>query len=482
MIRRSLCAIPLGLAGCWSSPTPGQDSIVVSLPETWEGTEQGEEEDIPGLAESGTRWWTTFQDASLDSVVEGVLMGNFELDEAWSRLASASASARAANAPRIPSIDLNGNAQRLEIDQNGGGSSALPIRVGEAYSLGLSLNYEFDLFGRINSTLQSARLGEAATAADVQATALALTGSATDAWISAVENRSLARLVSEQIELDEQLLQVTQNRFATGAGTALDVLQQKRLLEATRAELPRFLGEAERAVHTLNTLSGRAPKSEELTPFDLPDRLPELQPMPTLDVPSALLTLRPDVVAALRRVEMSDRNVATAIAARYPRLALNANYNFDGNELSALFDRTISTIVGSLVVPLIDGASLRAEVAVQRAALDGNIASLQQTILTALLEIEDALSLEQRGTQRISTLESQASIGRDEVAQAERRYVGGVDSYLDVLNAIQTLQALERELLTERASVLRSRASLLRALGGAWLDTIEPKDSENDRG
>ena len=467
-----LGALVLGLASCWTSPAPGADAITVNVPETWQGAASAEGSELPGLAESGTRWWTTFGDTSLDAVVADVLGGNFELDEAWSRLASAGASARAAGAPRMPSVDLNGSAQRLEIDQSGGGANAIPIRLGETYSLGLSLAYEFDLFGRIDSALKSARLEEAATAADVQATALALTGRATDAWILAVQNRSLARLVEEQIEVGEQLLAVTENRFGTGAGTVLDVLQQKRLLAATRAELPRFLGEAERAVHTLNTLSGRAPRSEELRPDSLPNRLPILPAMPELDVPSTLLTLRPDVVAALRRVERSDRDVASAIAARYPRLSLSASYNFDSNQLSALFDRTISSIVGSLALPLIDGQSRRAEVARQRAALDGAVANLQGTILTALQEVEDALSLEQRGTERIFTLEEQARIASDEVAQARRRYVGGVDTYLQVLAAIQNLQALERQLLTERADILRSRASLLRALGGVWLDEI----------
>ena len=475
--RRALMVslLPLGAAGCWTSPEPGIDAVTVNVPGGWQDSSSSADDDLPGLAESGTRWWTTFNDSSLNAVMEGVLGDNFELEEAWSRLASASASARAAGAPRIPTIDLSGSAQRFEIDQSGGGANQIPLRLGEAYSLGPSLSYEFDLFGRIDSALKSARLEEAATAADVQATALALTGRATDAWLLAVQNRSLARLVEEQIKVGEQLLQITENRFATGSGSVLDVLQQKRQLAATRAELPRFLGAAERAIHTLNTLSGRAPKGPYPLTNNLPDKLPALSPLPQLDVPEALLNLRPDVVAALRRVERSDRDVASAIAARYPRLSLSANYNFDGSELSALFDRTISSIVGSIALPLIDGGTRRAEVARQRAALDGAVAALQRTILTALQEVEDALSLEQRGTQRLLALEEQFRIASDEVAQAERRYVGGVDTYLQVLSAIQSFQALERQLLTERADVLGSRASLLRALGGVWLDEISPE-------
>ncbi len=473
-LRIWIVALAGGSAGCWTTPDPGVDSIIIDLPEGWTGDSLPATEDLPGLAESGTRWWTTFSEPTLDTVVAGVFEGSLDLSVAWSRLAQASASSWAAGGARVPTIALESSAQRLEIDQSGGGTASLPVRVGETYTLGPTLSYEVDLFGRIDSALQSARLEEAATAADVQATALALSGEATDAWILVVQNRALADLVRDQIQVGEQLLQVTENRFATGSGSVLAVLQQRRQLESTRAELPNFEGAAERALHTLNTLSGRAPRDPALSELSFPTALPKLPDLPRLDVPTALLALRPDIVAALRRVEASDQNVAAAIAARYPRLSLSASYRFDGSELSAIFDRTVNSIVANLALPILNGGTLRAEVARQRAALDVSVAVLQQSILTALREVEDALSTERRGVERLRALEEQQRIAVDELAQARRRYVGGVDTYLQVLSAVQNLQVLERQILNDRATVLRSRATLLRALGGAWLDEIQP--------
>ncbi|MEM8712029.1 MAG: efflux transporter outer membrane subunit [Planctomycetota bacterium] len=473
-------ALSGALSGCWTSPEPAADRIDLSAPEAWTG--QGTEE-TPGLAESGVRWWTTFDEPSLNSAVDDVLGGSFELGEAWARLAQARAGADSAGAPRFPTVDLDGSGQRFEIDQSGGGASGIPLRLGEAYSLGPSFSYEVDLFGRIDSALQSARLEEAATAADVQATALALSGRATDAWLTAVQNRELSALTRQQIETGRQLLSVTENRFGTGSGSVLDVLQQKRQLAGTEAELPRFLGETERALHLLNVLRGEAPRAisgrRDAGGFDarlLPNRLPPLPPLPDMDLPSTMLELRPDVVAAMRRVERADRDVAAALANRFPRLSLSGSFNYDGSEIEALFDRTITSLLASLTVPLIDGGSRRAEVRRQEAALQGAVAALQTTLLTAFQEVEDSLSRERRGVQRVNALEAQFVIAEDEVAQARRRYVGGVDTYLQVLSAIQNLQTLERQLITERADVLRSRATLLRALGGAWLDDLEPQD------
>ena len=452
------------LGGCRSTPAPAAGSVELEVPETFSAASDGR-------VELGAEpWWTTFGDASLDRAVDGVLDGNYELRQAWARLRQSEASARAAGAPRIPSLDATAAARYQEIQQSGSGGFNIPLRFGETYSLGLSLGYEVDLFGRIDSTLKAARLEEAATAADVRATGLALSGRAVESWLTIVERSALADLVGEQIVAGEQLLELTEARFSTaGTGSALDVLQQRRQLEGTRAELPLLAGEVERARYQLAVLTGEAPLD---VAADAPRRLPALPPLPVLDVPTALLTRRPDVVAAGLRVESADAGVAAAIAARYPRLDLSAAYNLDANELSEILDRTISSLAANVVGPLVDGGARRAEVDRQRAVLDAAIDGLNQTLLAALQEVEDALSLERRGLERVAVLEQQEAIAAEELTQARLRYAGGVGTYLEVLAAVQTDQALQRLLITERAGILRARARLLRALGGSWTDEL----------
>jgi len=422
-------------------------------------------------------WWNTFGNQSLDAHLAEAMRGNLELEQAYARLAQARQSARIAGAAKIPSVDLSGNVQRLEIDQRGGSGAQIPVRLGETYSLGPSLSYELDLFGRIDAASDSASFAAAATEADAAALQLSLSGQAADAWFTAVENAALENLVREQVATGEDLLTITRTRFQNGAGSALDVLQQQRLIESTRAELPRFQGAGERARHQLAVLSGRNPKNVESSM--IPVGLPGLPPMPQLDVPAALLENRPDLIAAFMRVSQADRDVAAAIAARYPRLSLSANYNFDANEIADLFDRTISVAAANIVAPIIDGGERRAEVRRRRAQLDEAIAALNLGFLVALREVEDSLSLERRGAERVAALESQRSFAAQEVEQARRRYVGGVDSYLQVLAAVQNLQSLDRVLVTERASVLRARAQLLRALGGPT-DPNAPDSNEQE--
>ncbi len=453
------------LAGCRARLDAGPDTLEVDVPSAW--SQQGA---VPRAA-NDEPWWRSFESEALDAAVARTLDGSFELQEAWSRLAQAEASARISGAARFPTLDANGSAQQQRIDTSGSTSAGgIPIRLGETYSLGASLGYELDLFGRIAAGAASARLEGAAAEADVRATALTLSGRAVDAWLTLVENRALLDLARQQVAVGDQLLEVTRNRFAAGTGAVLDVLQQQRQLEATRAELPRFEGEIERAQHLLNVLAGRAPRSAWSGRLrEEPRTLPALPPLGDLRAPVELLDRRPDLVAALRRVERADRDVAVAIADRYPRLSLSGSYNFDGNAIEDIFDRTIRSIAGSLVFPLIDGGRRRAELDRQKAALEGSIAALQGAFVVALQEVEDALSVERRGLERVATLELQATTASQEVEQATRRYVGGVGGYLVVLTAIQNEQTLQRQLVSERAGVLRGRAQLLRALGGPYM-------------
>ena len=159
---------------------------------------------------------------------------------------------------------------------------------------------------------------------------------------------------------------------------------------------------------------------------------------------------------------------------------MTANFNFDANELREILDRTISTVIGNLTLPLVDGGSRRGEVARSRARLLESIHAFSQSFLLALQEVEDSLSLERRGLERIALFESQRTFAAQEVEQARRRYSGGIDSYLGVLAAVQNLQALDRLMIGERAAVLRARAQLLRALGGGWATELQRPESSQE--
>ena len=440
-MSRSAAPLALFALACSAPPDEPLEALVVDVPDAFDGSGAGS---IP----SDQAWWESFRSDSLRWTVGLALEESLDLRQAWSRLAQADAAADAAGAPRYPAIDLGTDVTRLEIDQRGGGGAFLPVRVGEVYGLGPSLSYELDVFGRIRATEDAALYAAEASAADVHATALTLTGQVVDAWFVAVENAALEALVLDQVRTGEELVELTRARFQNGGGSALDVLQQQRLVEATRAELPVVRGSRERAEHQLVVLSGIAPQEAE-SYTSIPSELPVLPPLPELDVPAALLERRPDLIAAFQRVAQADRDVAAAVRARYPRLTLSASYDFDATEVADLFDRTITVITANLVAPLTDGGSRRAEVRRTRAVLEERILDLSRSFLVALQEVEDALSLERRGVERTATC-SDAPAQRSRTRSSSRRGCATPAASTRTCRSSppsQNLQALEREIV-----------------------------------
>ena len=289
-MRDRVCLSLLALAACGAPQGPPGEVLTVESPASF-----GRAGDGPAL--DASPWWRTFESNSLDEAVSATIAGSLELQQAWARLAQAEASAASAGAARIPSVDISGSVTRLEIDQRGGGGAGLPVRVGEVYSLGPSLSYEIDLFGRIDAAAEAARFAATATGADARATALALSGRAADAWFVAVENAALERLVLDQ-QTGEQLVAVTRARFENSSGSAIDVLQQQRQVEATRAELPLLRGAGERALNQLAVLAGRPPRRRRSRrPTSSRSSLHSRR-----STPGALLSRRPDLDAAFQRL------------------------------------------------------------------------------------------------------------------------------------------------------------------------------------
>ncbi len=453
-----------GLGGCRANEIEADSTVGVVVPEAWVGARTLEDVEL-------NRWWESFGSPELTAAVERSLGGGLDLRSAWARLRQARASLRAAGAPRFPALEgtARGSSQTIETSGGSGGMGQDFFNgPTESYSAGVTASYEVDLFGRIASAARAAEFEMLATQDDVAATALALAASAVEAWLDAAVARDQIELVEEQVRVSEELLEVTEQRFGFGSGNALAVLQQRRQLAGTRAELPPLRSALERAEYRLAVLAGLPPGSPEVADARL-GGLPGLPEMPRVGAPSQLLERRPDLRAALLRVSSADVNVAQAIAERYPRLSLSAGFQFNAFTFGELLDRTIWNIAGNLVGPLIDGGARRAEVARREAVLEAAVLNLNATLLTALREVEDALSLETSANERLSVLEEQTELARAELAQAQQRYVSGVDTYLQVLSAVQVLQQLERQVLQERGERLQNRVLLHRALGGEWM-------------
>ncbi|MCF8053137.1 MAG: efflux transporter outer membrane subunit [Desulfobacterales bacterium] len=439
------------------------------------------EEDLPqtyslytGESEPERRWWHSFADPELNRLVETAMADGLSIQEAWARLNQARAVAVQAGAARYPDLTAEGSA--LVGRQKS--SAAAESRQLEQTGIGLASRYEIDLWGRVAAGREAALLGAAAAREDLNTAAVTLSAEVASRWIGIISQRMQKDLIEEQLKINRTLFELVKLRFKTAMVSALDVYQQKQVVENLETELP-LVEEREALLnHQLAVLLGKPPRTELAVRRQ---SLPDPAPLPPAGLPADLLSARPDVRSAGLRLEAADWQVAEARANRLPALSLAANARYGEGDLDVIFDRWLLSLAANLTAPIFDGGRRAAEVERSVSVADERLAVYRRTVLTAVKEVEDALVSEARQKEHIEGIARVIATARQALEEAGNRYRNGLNDYLPVLTQLLSVQRLERELVQRKADLLATRIQLHRALGGTWAEEMTPPPMTGNR-
>jgi NodT family efflux transporter outer membrane factor (OMF) lipoprotein len=419
-------------------------------------------------------WWRSLEDPELDRLIEEALAGDFGIMAAWARLRQARALVVQAGAGRYPEVSLEAGGAVTR--QRSTGAAGGATRTLEDYDLGVAGSYEIDLWGRIRSEQEAARLASAATREDVSTAAMSLAAAVAERWAGVISRRMQNRLLEGQLENSRIYLELVELRFRKGMVGALDVLQQRQVVEEIRSQIPLVEAEEALLMHELAVLLGRYPGAGiDITRAELP--VPDA--LPPAGVPADLLALRPDVRAAGLRLSAADWRVSAARANRLPAVRLTGVAAYGADDLDRLFDSWFLQLAGDLIAPLLDGGRRRAEVDFRQAQAEENLWSYRSTVYGAVKEVEDAMASEHHRREHIRILETRLKTANQALEQAVERYRRGLSDYLPVLTQILALQGLERDIVLQRTRLLVDRISLYRALGGRWTDELVELDASS---
>ncbi|HEX3364145.1 efflux transporter outer membrane subunit [Phenylobacterium sp.] len=463
-----LAATALALTGCSLAPpyAPPQVTVPPAYKEMGPWTPAS-----PADAAPRGPWWTVYGDETLTGLEQKIETGNPDLALALARYDEARASLAQARASLVPELDVGGSATANRQSAN------RPLRVGgpsyyQDDTVGATISYEFDLWGRVRNMVAAGKANAQASAADVASVRLSLEAQVADAYLNLRGLDAQAALLDQATGAYAKALDLTQVLHTGGAVAGLDVGRAKTQLQSTQA-LRTDVG-AQRALyeHAIAALVG-----EPASVFSIaPDAKLPPTPRTPVSAPSDLLQRRPDIAAAERRAAAANAQIGVARAALYPTLTLDATGGFQtagaGNLLSAA--NSWWTLGPSIAMALFDGGRRKAVVRASRDQFDEASATYKSTVLTAFQQVEDNLALCNRlaGESRQQAAAVQAAQQTEALALVQYRM--GAVTYLDVVTA-QTvdLDAQRTELSIETRRLLAS-VDLVRALGGGWNPTIAP--------
>ncbi|MGA0334119.1 MAG: efflux transporter outer membrane subunit, partial [Kiritimatiellia bacterium] len=447
------------LSGCRTS-NPVITSTDSEIPSGWVTPVSGEE---LLAAEQLAVWWTLFEDEQLTRLVQAALDENLDLKNAAARVEEAFALRAVAAGEKVPAV--NASAGIFETDQSAlaGGASFT------GYSVGFDASWELDLWGRIRKSVDAADAAAQASVEDLRGVRALVASQVVASYVSLRELQLRQALALENIARQQNTLKLTLGRFENGLSPRLDVNQAQVNLSSTEAVLPRLRQQEFQALRALELLSG-------MTPGELNGLLEEARPVPTVqpdqltDLPANVLRRRPDLRAAEQRLIAAALRVGVAEADLYPRISLSGSFAWEAGDAGSLFEGdSVSTRFGpSLRLPIFQGGRLRAQVEVREAqALQAELGYRQQ-MLTALQEVENALTSYQQEQERLQKLQEGVAAAEATVVQVRSLYENGLVTFLNVLDAERNLAAQQDAAAASLGQSSRNLVDVYRAFGGGW--------------
>ena len=461
----ALVAGSLVLHGCSFAPKP--DVPVIDAGDHWkEATPWTTAQPADALPRDA--WWTVYGDASLDGLQKTLVANSPDLAAAFARYQQAHYVTDQLRAGLFPTISLTSNAQR---DRQ---ATDRPLRVlgptspdnYDSFTVGLQLDYEFDLWGRIRNQVVSGVASEDAARADLESARLSLQAQLADSYIALRGLDHDVALLKDAVTAYTRALDLTSSRHEGGIASGLDVARAQTQLDATKSLVSQSLAQRALMEHAIAALVGVSATQFVIAPAVVDIALPRVP----VDVPSALLQRRPDIAAAERRIAAANANIGVAVAARYPQVTLSGLLGYQSSAIGNLLGAPNAFWAAgpSLLAPLFDAGRRRAEVERTRAVLDENGARYRGVVLGAFQQVEDNLALLNHYRDAAESEKSALVAAQRSLDYATLRYREGAVNYLEVVTAqTATLQSQRSSL---NLDVLQRRASvqLIRALGGGW--------------
>lgn len=404
-------------------------------------------------------WVAVFNDPVLSGLVAEADDANYNIAAAAARYDAARASVRTANSGRLPSISADAGVVQRE-------SNAASTT---SYSLGASVSWEADVWGRLGDRAMAGVSDARASQADLDGARLSVAGSVAKGWFFLLEARLQSELARFDVATKEQSLSLVDRRFQRGVSRSSDVRTARSALASSQAALASRLRTEAAAARSLEILLGRYPGDTLAHEGDLPD----LDLLAGIGAPGDLLARRPDVLAAEARLEAAGYRASEARKALLPRLSLTGSADAAAPDLGDLLDSDalIGSLIGNLTAPIFSGGALRAERDRSEAAARAQLAVYANTVLNAWREAEDAIHADRALADRVEALTAAA----EEAAAAEelvlRQYTSGVASIFELLDAQSRRISAESFLISARRERATNRVDLYLAIAGNYRTT-----------
>ena len=434
-----------------------------SIPDNWVVSDDMFQQVLP----VNDKWWTLFEDARLDSLIDLAIKQNPNAMMAINRIDMARANMRSSIGAFFPSFTLSGGWTR---QQSSGLISGSGLASRSSYYNGtINMQWQVDIFGSLREKYKAQKAGYNISREDYNATMISLCAEVATAYFNLLTMQQELNVLQKNAISQKAVVNITEVRFNTGLASKLDVAQAKSVYYSTLSSIPSVEANVLHYKNSLAILLG-------LYPEDLENKFNELSPLPNyifpvgVGVPASMILRRPDVRVAQFQVNQQAALLGVAKAEWFPTFYINGTFGYSSHDFKDMTkkDGMVWSIAPSMSWTIFNGGQRLNNVKAQRAQLDETINSFNNTVLTAVQEVDNAMDSYKSAIQQIAACQEMVAYGQEALKLSIDLYKQGLAQFQNVLDSQRSVLSYENSLVQAKGQSLISLVQMYQALGGGW--------------
>jgi NodT family efflux transporter outer membrane factor (OMF) lipoprotein len=461
--RHSILALVLivlnGLLLCGCLVGPDYHAPVQAMPDKWDSPPTTQASVILHQPSQMQAWWTRFDDPELNSLVKRALAQNLDLEAAAERIHAARAQLGVAKGELLPTVDSDGSYTR-----SGGGR----INWGSNWVGGLNEAWNVDVFGGTRRGIEQAGASLWAAEWDRRDVLVTVLGEVATDYITLRGNQQAVVIAKENLEVDARNAKVARDKKRLGTGTDLDIAQADAEVASTKAALESLEAAEQQSIYAISILLAMPPTAlnDELSPVQ---KVPDPPGDIPVGLPSDLLRRRPDIRRSERQLAAATAGIGVAVAQLFPQFTLTGTVGLQSRQISLQnWDNSFWSFGPGVTWSILDANIIRSQIDLQNALTEQAATAYRQTVLNALLQVQNVLVAYAHEQHRRAALSDAVKWNQLAVELSSKRYQDGQTDFLAVLDAERTLFASQNALVISNQTVGTDAVALYEALGGGW--------------
>ena len=418
---------------------------------------------------SNDAWWELFGDPMLVTLIHKAMLRNYDLQNAVKNIEIARSRVRLQQAAYFPALSIS-TQYEPEKSSLGIDHSDFYSHVGQA---GVEMNWEIDVFGSIRNRVKTEKEYYLASQEDYRGVMVSLASEVATAYIQLRTYQQQLEVAKRNLQSQEEILQLNEAKSQAGLTSQLTVAQSRGLVLQTKATLPGIEYSIYEQVNRILVLIDEYTEPLRQTLLQT-DTLPEVKEKGVYGIPAALIRRRPDVRSSERQMDALAAAVGASRADWWPKFYLNGAIGY-GNEFYKQFfkkENLTWQISPSIKWTIFSGRQNVENTRLARLQLDEGINTYNQTLLTALQEIDNAIVSYNKSLQQLSAIRQALNQFKLTLEYAMDLYNQGLTDYQTVLDSQRNVLNYENNLVNAHSATLLYFIQLYRALGGGFQDEI----------